>query len=326
MLDVARLRVFREVVRRGSFSAAAGALSFTQPAVSRQIAALEREAGAQLLERTARGIRLTEAGRVLLEHADPILDRLAAAQSQVESVARLEAGRLRIGAFPTANATVVPRAIAAFAAEHPGVELSLTESVSDDLVRGLGAGDLDVAVVTDGALADVDEATTEVVELVTDELLVALPAGHPLAFEDDLGLDDLRDEVWIEGAHDSCRRPLVLAAAGCGFEPDIRFGSEQWLGKQGLVAAGVGICLIPGLAIATVRDDIVLRRLTRGAPTRRVLALLPRGYRAPAADPFVELLRGEGDDHCVSCFERARLETQRAAVTSPEGETTFSRG
>jgi DNA-binding transcriptional LysR family regulator len=314
MLDVARLRVFREVVRLGSFSAAAHALSFTQPAVSRQIAALEREAGAQLLERTARGIRLTEAGRVLLDHADPILDRLAAAQAQVESVARLEGGRLRIGAFPTANATVVPRAIAAFAAAHPDVELSLVESVSEDLARGLAAGELDVVVVTDHGAAAADPATTEVAELATDELLVALPAGHPRAFEEDLGLDDLRDEVWIEGAHDSCRRPLVLAAAGCGFEPDIRFGSEQWLGKQGLVAAGVGICLIPGLAIATVRDDVVLRRLVRGAPSRRVLAMLPRGYRAPAAGPFVELLRREADDHCVSCVERARLETQRLAL------------
>jgi DNA-binding transcriptional LysR family regulator len=314
MLDAARLRVFREVVRQGSFSAAADALSFTQPAVSRQVAALEREAGAQLLERTARGIRLTEAGRVLLEHADAILDRLAAAQAQVESVARLEAGRLRIGAFPTANATVVPRAVAAFAAEHPGVELSLVESVSDDLARGLAAGDLDVVVVTDQGADAADPATTEIVELATDELLVALPAGHPLAFEEDLALSDLRDEVWIEGAHDSCRRPLVLAAAGCGFEPDIRFGSEQWLGKQGLVAAGVGICLIPGLAIATVRDDVVLRRLVRGAPSRRVLAMLPRGYRAPAAAPFVELLRREADDHCVSCIERSRLATQRVAV------------
>jgi DNA-binding transcriptional LysR family regulator len=277
------------------------------------------------MERTARGIRLTEAGRVLLEHADPIIDRLAAAQAQVESVARLEGGRLRIGAFPTANATVVPRAIAAFTAEHAGVELSLVESTTDDLLRGLSAGDLDLAVVTDQAVGDVDPATTEVVELVTDELLVALPVAHPRAFEENLGLDDLRDEVWIEGAHDTCRRPQLLAAAGCGFEPDIRFGSEQWLGKQGLVAAGVGICLIPGLAIATVRDDVVLRRLVRGAPSRRVLALLPRGYRAPAAEPFVGLLQREAADHCVSCVERSRLKTQRGR-SLPQAQVTSAGG
>src|SRR3954466_15936209 len=132
VLDAARLRVFREVVRRGSLSAAAEALSFTQPAVSRQIAALEREAGAQLLERTPRGIRLTEAGRVLLGHAEAILDRMAIAHAQVESVVSLTGGRLRIGSFQTANVTLVPRAIAAFARAHPHVELSLVEATTLD--------------------------------------------------------------------------------------------------------------------------------------------------------------------------------------------------
>src|SRR5918912_1731362 len=128
LLDAARLHVFRQVVQRGSLSAAAEALSFTQPAVSRQIAALEREAGAQLLERTPRGIRLTEAGRVLLGHAEAILDRMAIARAQVASVASLTGGRLRIGAFPAANATIVPCAIAGFARAHPDVELSLVEA------------------------------------------------------------------------------------------------------------------------------------------------------------------------------------------------------
>jgi DNA-binding transcriptional LysR family regulator len=313
MLDAARLRVFREVVRQGSFSAAADALAFTQPAVSRQVAALERETGAQLLERTARGIRLTEAGRVLLGHADAILDRLAAAQAEVESVARLEGGRLRIGAFPTANATVVPRAIAAFAHEHPDVELSLVEDVSGELKRAFCAGELDVAVVTEAVAAEADPATTEVVELCEDHMLVALPASHPLAFAGGLSIDDLRSDTWIEGSNDDCRRPLVVAAAASGWEPDIRFAAEQWVGKQGLVAAGVGVALIPGLAIATIRDDIVLRSL-EGAPSRRVHALVPRGYRAPAAEPFVALLREEATGHCVECHERARLRAQRGVA------------
>src|SRR5205809_3979171 len=130
MFDTTRLSVFCEVARQGSISAAAEGLRYTQPAVSRQVATLEREAGAQLLERTPRGIRLTEPGRVLLAHAEAILERMAAARADVESVARLGAGRLRIGAFPTANATVVPRAIAAFTRAHPRIELSLVEAVS----------------------------------------------------------------------------------------------------------------------------------------------------------------------------------------------------
>ena len=314
MFDAARLRVFREVVQRGSLSAAAEALSFTQPAVSRQIAALEREAGAQLLERTPRGIRLTEPGRVLLGHAEAILDRMAAARAQVESIARLAGGRLRIGAFPTANATVVPRAIAAFAREHPDVELSLVEALTPDAIARLRAGEVDVAVVTHHA--DLDGGELEVLDLVDDELLVALPAGHPLARKPKLRLRDLRDETWIESLGGAGQPPLLTAAAACGFEPRIRFGAEQWLAKQGLVAAGVGVTLIPGLAIATVRDDIVLRALGPDAPRRRVVAVTGAGYRSPAVAPFVELLRVEAGDHCVSCYERARLDELEPRVAA----------
>src|SRR4051794_18923271 len=196
MFDAARLRVFREVVRRGSLSAAAEALSFTQPAVSRQIAALEREAGAQLLERTPRGIRLTEAGRILLGHAEAILDRMAIARAQVESVASLTGGRLRIGSFQTANATIVPRAIAAFARAHPQVDLSLVEATTRDAVGQLRAGEVDVAVVTQ--LPEIEGADVELVLLVDDEIFVALPAGHALALKPKLRLRDLRDETWIE--------------------------------------------------------------------------------------------------------------------------------
>jgi DNA-binding transcriptional LysR family regulator len=314
VFDAARLNVFREVVQRGSLSAAAEALSFTQPAVSRQIAALEREAGAQLLERTPRGIRLTEPGRVLLEHAEAILDRMATARAQVASVASLAGGRLRIGAFPTANATIVPRAIAAFARAHPGIELSLVEALSPDAIARLRAGEVDVAVVTH--MQELDGADLEVVDLVDDEIFVALPAAHPLARKPKLRLRDLRDETWIEAPSGAARPPLLRAALAHGFEPRIRFGAEQWLAKQGLVAAGVGVTLIPGLAVATVRDDIVLRSLGSDAPRRRVVAVLPAGYRAPAVAPFVALLRAEAAEHCVDCTDRTRLPAAEPAVVT----------
>jgi DNA-binding transcriptional LysR family regulator len=267
--------------------------------VSRQIATLEREAGAQLLERTPRGIRLTEAGRVLLGHAEAILDRMATARAQVESVARLAGGRLRIGSFQTANATIVPRAIAAFARAHPGVELSLVEAVTHEAVARLRAGEVDLAVITH--FADLDDADTEVVDLVDDELLVALFAKHPLARKPRLRLRDLREETWIESPTAPTHPPLLTAALAHGFEPRIRFGAEQWLSKQGLVAAGVGITLVPGLAVTGVRDDIVLRSLGPDAPRRRVVAVVPVGYRSPAVAPFVDLLRAEAD---AARFER----------------------
>jgi DNA-binding transcriptional LysR family regulator len=242
---------------------------------------------------------------VLLGHAEAILDRMAIARAQVEAVASLTGGRLRIGAFQTANATIVPRAIAAFAREHPDVELSLVEALTPDAIARLRAGEVDLAVVTH--LPELDGSDVEVIDLVDDELLAALPESHPLARKPRLRLRDLRDETWIESMNASGPPSLLAAARAQGFEPRVRFGADNWLARQGLVAAGVGVTLIPGLAIATVRDDIVLRTLGPNAPRRKVVAVVPVGYRSPAVAPFVELLRVEAADHCVSCYERARL-------------------
>src|SRR5918998_5119790 len=147
MLDVKRLRVLREVSVRGSFSAAAEALAYTQSAVSQQIAALEREAGSVLVERNARGVRLTDAGRALVEHSEGILARLAAAESELEAIAGLRGGRLRLASFPTAGATLVPLAIAEFSRRHPAVELSLVEAEVEVSLPRLKAGELDIALI-----------------------------------------------------------------------------------------------------------------------------------------------------------------------------------
>src|ERR687886_856200 len=146
MLDVRRMRVLREVAVRGSFSAAAEALSFTQSAVSQQIAALEREAGAVLVQRSARGVRLTEAGEALVRHTDAILARLAEAESELEAIAGLKGGRLRLAAFESAAATLMPLAIAAFRERHPGVELSMTLLEPEESIPQLRAGELDLAI------------------------------------------------------------------------------------------------------------------------------------------------------------------------------------
>ena len=178
MLDVRRLKVLREVARCGSFSAAAESLAFTQPAISRQIAALELEAGTQLVDRRARGVRLTPAGELLLGHAEAILDRLAAAETQLEALAGLAGGRLRLGTFGTANATLIPLAIRAFGAEHPDVELRLVEGVSAKLMRRLAAGEVDLAVVSDHEPLELGADEIELEHLMDDPLHVALPADH----------------------------------------------------------------------------------------------------------------------------------------------------
>jgi DNA-binding transcriptional LysR family regulator len=287
-IDVRRLKVLREVAALGSFSAAADALAFTQPAVSRQIATLEAEAGTRLVDRTARGVRLTPAGELLLEHAEAILDRLAAAESQVEALAELDAGRLRLGSFATASATLTALAIAAFAEAHPGVELRLVEGRSNETLPLLAAGEIDLAVVTDaGADAPAD---VQLEPLMDDPFFVAVPQHHPLADAAELRMEDLRDETWIEGRH--CADALMTAAHDAGFEPRIAFDAAEWIGKQGLVAAGVGITLIPSLALGTVRDGLVLRSLGPDGPRRHVfLATHAWLTPAPAVAPMRAILR-----------------------------------
>jgi DNA-binding transcriptional LysR family regulator len=297
-LDVRRLKVLREVAAHGSFSAAAEALAFTQPAVSRQIATLEAEAGTRLVDRTARGVRLTPAGELLVEHADAILGRLATAESQLEALAELDAGRLRLGAFPTASATLTALAIAAFTDAHPGVELRLVEGRSNETLPMLAAGELDLAVVSDAG-ADVP-ADVELEHLMDDPFYVAMPRHHPLAAEAELRMEDLRDETWIEGRH--CADALMTAARRAGFEPRVAFDSAEWLGKQGLVAAGVGITLIPTLALGTVRDELVLRSLGADGPRRQIyLATHAWLSPAPAVAPMQAILRRTAREHCFTC-------------------------
>ena len=305
-LDVRRLKVLREVARTGSFSAAAETLAFSQPAISRQIATLETEAGARLVERNARGIRLTPAGELLVEHADAILDRLAAAETQLEALAGLKGGRLRIGAFPTANSMLVPLAIRTFSERHPDVGLRLEESVSRELFGSLAAGEVDLAVVSDHLAGEVD-GDVQLEFLMEDPLHVAMPRDHPLAGKPDLTMADLAGETWIEGRNAVCAAPLHAAALAAGFEPRIAFESAQWLGKQGLVAAGVGVTLMPTLALATVRDDIVLRSIDDPVLKRRVsIATLCCGYASPAVGPMKAILREVAAQHCFACDARVR--------------------
>jgi DNA-binding transcriptional LysR family regulator len=300
MLDVRRLRVLREVAAHGSFSAAAEALAFTQPAVSRQIATLEAEAGTLLVERGARGIRLTPAGELLVETAETVLDKLAAAEHQLEALAGLNGGRLRVGAFPSANATLIPLALSAFDRDHPEVCLSLVEARSPECAALIGAGELDIAVVSDSEGDLGDELELEL--LMEDPMYLALAREHPLAERDTLTMADLEDEIWIEGRGNIVSHALRAAAAKAGFEPRIGFESTQWLGKQGLVAAGVGITLIPTVALAAVHDDIVLRSLGEDAPKRRLsIATSASRYRAPGVEPMKAVLRTVAREHCFAC-------------------------
>jgi DNA-binding transcriptional LysR family regulator len=293
MLDVRRMRVLREVALRGSFSAAAEALSFTQSAVSQQIAALEREAGATLVQRSARGVRLTEAGEAVVRHAEAIMARLAEAEAELEAIAGLRGGRLRMASFESAAATLMPPAIAAFRAEHPAVELSMSLAEPESSVPLLRSGDIDLALVFDSAGPEAAGDGIARVHLLEDPMYLALPLDHPLAHRRRLRLADLAGEPWVAGtAECECNKLISRACAIAGFQPRIAFETDDYTAMQGFVAAGVGVSLIAELGLTTVREDIVVRDLGRDTPARQIhAATLAGGYRAPATQAMLEILR-----------------------------------
>ncbi|GAA3698829.1 LysR family transcriptional regulator [Nonomuraea antimicrobica] len=287
-LDTGALRLFDEVARGGSFTAAAELLGYTQSAVSRRVAALERAAGGPLFERLARGVRLTPAGAALHRHAVAVLDRLERAGEELAAIHGGRGGTLRVGSFATANVDLVPGALKRFAGRRPGVELRLTEGLSGHLVERLRAGALDVAVISDypAGLPDEDART---VPLRDDRLFVALPAGHRLAAEPGVDLRDLAGETWIEAAPRGQPTLLVRACAAAGFTPRSGLRVAEWSGKFGFVAAGLGVTLVPELAARAVPGDVVLKPLRGTAPARKVYAALPE-TPLPAALELVEML------------------------------------
>jgi DNA-binding transcriptional LysR family regulator len=303
MLNVTRLKILREVAYRGSLSAAAEALSYTQSAVSQQIATLEAETGMALLERHPRGVSLTAAGQALVGHAEEILAGLEAAEAALSEIAGLRGGRLRMASFPTAGATLMPLAIATFRSAYPDVELTLAEGEPEEIVPRLHAGELDLALLFEFAgESPLHEEMTRV-ELLEDPLYLALPREHRLASRRRIRLEDLTQDAWVQTSHSSpCARQVVRSCHAAGFEPNVSFESDDYQTVQGLVAAGVGVALIPELALSVVREDIVIRALSPSPPVRQVIAAAPTGARlVPAAPMMLGILQESA----------ARLQTER---------------
>ncbi len=292
MLNVARLKVLVEVAARGSFSSAADALSYTQSAVSQQIATLEAETGMTLLERHARGVRVTPAGSALVEHAEGILARLDAAEAELSAIAGLRAGRLRMASFPTAGATLMPLAIATFRSRYPEIELTLAEGEPEEIAPRLRAGEFDLALLFEFDEPETDVEDLDRVELLHDPMYLALPSAHPLATKEGLRLQELHGEAWVQTSHASpCARHVVRSCHAAGFEPNVSFESDDYQTVQGLVAAGVGVALIPELALSVVREDIVIRELSPRPPVRQVIAAAPSDARlSPATPAMLEIL------------------------------------
>src|SRR3954453_4926032 len=313
MLDVRRMKVLREVATRGSFSAAAEALNFTQSAVSQHVAALERESGATLVHRNSRGVTLTDAGRALVAHADAILARIECAEEELADIAGLRGGRLRLACFQSAGATLVPRAVAAFHERHPSVELSMVEAEPDEACARLKGGEIDLALVYDvAAIPGMLEPEFELTHLLDDPYDAILPAGHALAERHRLRLADLSGEPWIASTDAAgCRRITERSCEDAGFKPRVAFEVDETLAAQALVAAGGGVTLLPRLALTALPPGVVSCRLAQ-APTRRIWSARTRSeYQSPASEAMLQILRDVAED-----FQAGQLGTASHALSA----------
>ncbi|MFC4502314.1 MULTISPECIES: LysR family transcriptional regulator [Streptomyces] len=291
-LSTVWLRAFLEVARQGSFTVAARRLGWTQSAVSRQVSSLEGAlGGGPLFDRLPRGVRLTEAGQVLVPYAESVVEALGGARHELAALREGLGGRLRFGAFPTADAALVPQALGGFRTRYPGVRVTREEGLTPALLDRLADGHLDVAVVSTTGRAALEPYDLR--HLLDESLYVAVPAAHPLAgHAGPVRLRQLADADWISGGS----RPegtLLDAALREGFRPRVAHVVAEWTAKQGYVAAGLGVALVPALAAGSVRPDVVLLPVREeGAPARAVYAATVRGRsRTAAVEGFVDALR-----------------------------------
>jgi DNA-binding transcriptional LysR family regulator len=305
MLDTRRLSIFRAVADYGSFSAAALELRYTPSAVSQQIATLEREVGLTLLARHARGTRLTEAGELLLMHARVVLERLDLAGRELNALGTLESERVRLASFLTASQMLVPRAAGEFRARHPNVELTLIETDPLRAIDQIKDGSADVAIVYsyNGSMPVLDDAEVTFIELFRERVHVVLPAWHPLADVEELQLAQLQTDPWIQAITPSCGMVLRSIAHRAGFQPRVALDTDGYGAVLESVAAGVGVALMPELALAAPPPEVVVRPVAE-SPVRSVVCALPL-RPSPAAKGMASVLQD-------ACDARAQASAGRA--------------
>lgn len=270
-LDPRRLLLLVDVVRAGSLTAAASQLSYTTSAISQQIAKLEAEAGQPLLERHARGVRLTEAGTALVRRAERIELQLRAARSELDDIAGLRSGTVRLGTFPTAGAGLLPRVVKDFKSRHPAVALTVRSSRFAALRAMLDAREVELCLLWDYHWAPVSDSDLAVRELLVDPPTLLVSAHHRFADRSSIEMAELADEQWItrEDSH-PVGEALQRACSAAGFSPAVAFAANDYQEAQAMVAIDLGVSMAPRLALSNLREDVRVIAL-RGAPSRRIL-------------------------------------------------------
>ncbi|GAA0527850.1 LysR family transcriptional regulator [Saccharopolyspora thermophila] len=320
MLDVRRVLLLVEVADRGSLTAAAEALAITASAASQQMSRLESEVGQPLLHRLPRGVRLTDAGRALAERGRAIRRELRGAQADLESLARLDSGTLRLGSFPTASASLLPLALTRFSRKHPGMRTTVRSALFAELVELLHSGEIELAMLWDYEWNRVDETSLVVDHLLDDPTVLVVPANSELLEEPSIGLADLAGHQWIIRADNHpvaevLRRSCRLA----GFEPIISYESHDYQEAQAMVAAGLGIAIAPRLALTNRRHDVRLVGFATGvpAPTRRILLARPANRTpTPAAVAMTDILHAVSQKFTDTNLHLTQLGTVRARTTT----------
>jgi DNA-binding transcriptional LysR family regulator len=298
MLDLKLLTTFREVALRRSFSDAAAALGYTQPAVSQHVSRLEAAVGVKLLERDARGVKPTSAGELLLLRAATLLDAAARAEDDVRAAGGLGRSTVTVGTFPTAAAGLMPGATRDLRARRPDLRIDIRVLEPEPALDELVARRLDMALLIDSELQPVGVRNgVEHVFLCDDPLMLAMPAEHPLASRASVGLEELADQPWLmPDVGGTCEDSNIVLRAchDAGFEPDVRLTVDDYNALQGMAAAGVGVALIPTLAAANLRTDVAIRPLRGRPPARRISAAVRVGENDALVDHVIEALRAAG--------------------------------
>jgi len=283
MLDPRRLTLLQAVVEGGSMSEAALELGYSTAAVSQQVAALERQVGAPLLVRHARGVRPTAAGALLARHAGGLSERLRAAERELADLLAAEGGTVRAGLFASATVGALPAALGRFRERHPGVRVTVSEYEVAEAADRLRAGELDLATLFDDPdRPSLDRSGLELASLGFDAMHAVLPAGHPLADRSSVPLAGLREEPWILARGAACADLVLHRCREVGFEPQVALTTDDYAAARSLVAAGMGVAAVPCLMRQRDGDGVVVRPL-EPAPRREVFAALPAGGVAPPA-------------------------------------------
>ena len=287
-MDPRRVLLFRTVARTGSLSAAARQLTMTQPAVSQQLRHLEREVGTPLLLRGPRGITLTEAGSLLLARADAVASQLHMADEELSSVANLRAGRVRLVAFPSAAAVLVPDALQELRSRHPGLEVTMVEAEPPEAWTSVREGEADVALVFGYDGPPPDDGELVWIPLTVEPLRLVLPPGHPGTRRRRHSW--LADEAWIAGC-ERCRQHLVARCRDAGFEPRLTHESDDYVVVQNLVARGLGVTVLPRLALQAFRHpEVVVRALDSFGERHVGIVHRPGAGEVPATRALVDRL------------------------------------